>query len=59
VDSRSHARQRPLTPETPLSARERGFVAEYLEHFNATRAAEAVGYGSRTANAGPRGKAAS
>ena len=34
----------PNTADTPLSARERAFVAEYLLDFNAPRAAQAVGY---------------
>jgi len=34
----------PNTPDTPLSARERAFVAEYLIDFDAPRAAQAVGY---------------
>lgn len=40
-------RGRPSTPETPLSERERAFIGEYLTHFDATRAARAVGYVGR------------
>lgn len=37
-------RGRPLTPETPLSARERAFVDAYVESFDGCQAAIQVGY---------------
>ena len=39
----------PLSPDTPLNTRQRAFVAEYVQDFNATQAAIRVGYSSATA----------
>lgn len=41
-------RCQPLTEHTPLSPREEAFVNDYLVHFNAPRAAQAVGYAAGT-----------
>src|SRR5438046_2435023 len=46
---RPHRFPKTVSSETPLRARERTFVEEYLTSLNGTKAAIAAGYSSKTA----------